>query len=580
MLLSASHISKRFGITQALDDVSIELAAGEVHALMGENGAGKSTLGKAIAGLHKPDAGTITIDGRVLKPGSIDDAFDAGIRIVHQELAQCPNLSVAENLCLHDIPRKGPLGLFIDRRAMNERAARLVHKLDPGIDVEAPLGLLAPGRRQICQIAASLDEGKAGSGHTARLIVFDEPTSSLSVAEADRLLEITRSLAAQGLTIVYVSHRMGEIFQVCDRVTVLRDGKYVATSVVKDIDEPTLVEQMIGRRIQTPTGRIKSAALSAAPVTAEHIKLATERSQRENRPLIDILVDEGYMTRGQVARIQQQLKADKETPASATKNTAPLLEVRDLSSPRKLKNVSLSIKGGEILGIGGLVGAGRSELLDAIFALDPRASGSVLVEGTPINLRSPGAPGGPIARQMGYVPEDRRLQGLFFLLGIDENILMPYMPRLAKPLGFRSGRAERSLVGEKMTDFRVKAATTSSLPGELSGGNQQKLLIARWMGRHTKVLLLDEPTRGIDVGTKTEVYKLVRQAADAGAAVLLVSSEMPELLALSDRIVVMCDGRITGELNDADMTQANILRLATSDEADKARRAKAAVATV
>jgi ABC-type sugar transport system ATPase subunit len=538
MLLTASHISKRFGITQALDDVSIELAAGEVHALMGENGAGKSTLGKAIAGLHRPDTGTITIDGRVLKPGSIDDAFDAGIRIVHQELAQCPNLSVAENLCLHDIPRKGPLGLFIDRRAMNDRAARLVHKLDPGIDVEAPLGLLAPGRRQICQIAASLDEGKAGSGHAARLIVFDEPTSSLSVAEADRLLEITRSLASQGLTIVYVSHRMGEIFQVCDRVTVLRDGKYVATSVVKDIDEPTLVEQMIGRRLQTPTGRIKGGSAESAAETVGITQLAGGEHH-------------------------------------APKTAAPLLEVRSLSSPRKLKNVSLSIKGGEILGIGGLVGAGRSELLDAIFALDPRASGSVLVEGSPINLRSPGAPGGPIARQMGYVPEDRRLQGLFFLLGIDENILMPYMPRLAKPLGFRSGRAERSLVGEKMTDFRVKAATTSSLPGELSGGNQQKLLIARWMGRHTKVLLLDEPTRGIDVGTKSEVYKLVRQAADAGAAVLLVSSEMPELLALSDRIVVMCDGRITGELNGPDMTQANILRLATSDEADKARRAKA-----
>ncbi|HLO40680.1 MAG TPA: sugar ABC transporter ATP-binding protein [Phycisphaerales bacterium] len=550
MLLTASHISKRFGITQALDDVSIELAAGEVHALMGENGAGKSTLGKAIAGLHKPDTGTITIDGRVLKPGSIDDAFDAGIRIVHQELAQCPNLSVAENLCLHDIPRKGPLGLFIDRRAMNERAARLVHKLDPGIDVEAPLGTLAPGRRQICQIAASLDEGK-GTGHAARLIVFDEPTSSLSVAEADRLLEITRSLASQGLTIVYVSHRMGEIFQVCDRVTVLRDGKYVATSVVKDIDEPTLVEQMIGRRIQTPTGRIKGAAAAA-----------------------NNLADDG-----ETAGIRE-LAGGAHTHTHAQPAAAPLLEVRNLSSPRKLKNISLTLKGGEILGIGGLVGAGRSELLDAIFALDPRASGEVLVEGTHINLRSPGAPGGPIARQVGYVPEDRRLQGLFFLLGIDENILMPYMPRLAKPLGFRSGRAERSLVGEKMTDFRVKAASTSSLPGELSGGNQQKLLIARWMGRQTKVLLLDEPTRGIDVGTKTEVYKLVRQAADDGAAVLLVSSEMPELLALSDRIIVMCNGRITGELNDADMTQANILRLATSDEADQARRAKAVAATV
>ncbi|MCK6476998.1 MAG: sugar ABC transporter ATP-binding protein [Phycisphaerales bacterium] len=542
-LLTASHISKRFGITQALDDVSVEFAAGEVHALMGENGAGKSTLGKAIAGLHRPDSGTITIDGRVLKPGSIDDAFDAGIRIVHQELAQCPNLSVAENLCLHDLPRRGPMGLWVDRRTMNDRAARLVHKLDAGIDVEAPLGTLAPGRRQICQIAASLDEGKKGSGHAARLIVFDEPTSSLSVAEADRLLEITRALAQTGITIVYVSHRMGEIFQVCDRVTVLRDGKYVATSVVKDIDEPTLVEQMIGRRLQTPTGRLKTDAPPSG-------------NDRE------------------AAGLRQLAGVEHVAPTTAV----PLLDVRSLSSPGKLREVSLAVRGGEILGVGGLVGAGRSELLDAIFALDARASGEVLVEGKAISLKSPGAPGGPISRSVGYVPEDRRLQGLFFLLGIDENILMPFMPRLASKLGFRSPSAERALVGEKMSDFRVKAASTSSLPGELSGGNQQKLLIARWMGRQTKVLLLDEPTRGIDVGTKAEVYKLVRQAAEAGAAVLLVSSEMPELLALSDRIVVMCEGRITGELKDGEMTQANILRLATSNEADRARRAKAAAA--
>ncbi len=565
VLLIASHISKRFGITQALDDVSVEFAAGEVHALMGENGAGKSTLGKAIAGLHKPDTGSITIAGRALKPGSIDDAFHAGIRIVHQELAQCPNLTVAENLCLHDMPRKGPAGLWVDRHAMNDRAARLVHKLDPGIDVQAPLGSLAPGRRQICQIAASLDEGKPGTGgahasagghddgsggHAPRLIVFDEPTSSLSVAEADRLLEITRRLAADGLTIVYVSHRMGEIFQVCDRVTVLRDGKFVATSAVKDIDEPTLIEQMIGRRLQSPTARAH-APDQGGP------KGATGND-------------------GEAAGLRQL--AGSQTPHAINTAAPPLLEVRHLGSPGKLKDISLAVRGGEILGVGGLVGAGRSELLDAIFALDPRAQGQVLVENKPISLSAPGAAGGPIPRSVGYVPEDRRLQGLFFLLGIDENILMPFLPRLASRLGFRRPAGERNLVGEKMRDFRVKAASTASLPGELSGGNQQKLLIARWMGRQTRVLLLDEPTRGIDVGTKAEVYKLIRAAAEAGAAVLLVSSEMPELLALSDRIVVMCEGRITGQLVGANMTQANILRLATSAEADKARLAASKVA--
>lgn len=543
ILVIAAGISKRFGITQALEDVTVRFAAGEVHALMGENGAGKSTLGKVIAGLHKPDTGTVTIGDRLLRPGSIDDAFDAGIRIVHQELAQCPNLSVAENLCLHDIPRSGPGGILVDRRAMADRAARLVHKLDPSIDVLAPLGALAPGRRQICQIAASIDEGKAG-GHAARLIVFDEPTSSLSVAEADRLLAITRRLAADGITVVYVSHRMGEIFQVCDRVTVLRDGRYVATTPVKDIDEPTLVEQMIGRRLSSPTRRGSSDARSApSPIGAGESAALRDLAGGEHRP-----------------------------PAGG----GPRLEVRSLSSPGRLHNVSLTVRGGEILGIGGLVGAGRSELLDAIFSLDPGARGEVLVDSQPISLASAGSPRGPIARGVGYVPEDRRLQGLFFLLGIDENILLPFMPRLASRLGLRSRSAERALVSEKIGDFRVKAASTASLPGELSGGNQQKLLIARWMGKQTKVLLLDEPTRGIDVGTKAEVYRLIRAAAEAGAAVVLVSSEMPELLALSDRIVVMCEGRITGELTGDDMTQANILRLATAVEADQARRVRQA----
>lgn len=552
VLLNAEHVSKRFGITQALDDVSVSFFAGEVHALMGENGAGKSTLGKVIAGLHKQDQGSVTIAGRVLKPGSIDDAFDAGIRIVHQELAQCPNLSVAENLCLHDLPTRG-FG-FIDRRAMNERAARLVHKLDPGIDVESPLGLLAPGRRQICQIAASLDDrtdstGGANSGTpvgaalAARVIVLDEPTSSLSVAEADRLLEITRQLAGQGLTMIYVSHRMGEIFQVCDRVSVLRDGKYVATSRIKDIDEPTLVEQMIGRRLQAPASRKQHGNGSGTATTP-----AGSGADSHAEPS------------SETSALREMIGGEHHAAADAP----TLLEVRGMSSPGKLHEASLRVRAGEIVGIGGLVGAGRSELLDAIFGLDRRATGTVMVGGAPIDITGPKA---SIAAGVGYVPEDRRLQGLFFQLGIDENILVPFMPRLARTLGFRNRGAERSVVREKVREFQVKAASLGSLPGELSGGNQQKLLIARWMGKSTRVLLLDEPTRGIDVGTKAEVYKLVRAAADGGAAVLLVSSEMPELLALSDRVLVMCSGRISGELTGAEMTQANILRLATVDQA-------------
>lgn len=511
-LLVVSGVSKRFGITQALSDVSVSFRAGEVHALMGENGAGKSTLGKAIAGLHRPDSGTITLAGRPLRPGDLEEAFRAGIRIVHQELAQCPNLSVAENLCLHQMPSR--LGV-ISTREMAARAALLLRDLAPEIDPEAPLGSLAPGRRQIVQIAASLDQsdgrspGKEGSPAHAgpRVIIFDEPTSSLSVAEADRLMTIVRRLASQGMTCIYVSHRMGEIFQCCDRVTVLRDGRFVATNTIREIDEATLVSQMIGRTLDA------------------------SQSYRRSTPL----------------------------PDPGSDPSPPALEVVDLSSPGRLKAVSLRVRAGEVVGVGGLVGAGRSELLDAIFGLDKAATGRVVLNGQTLPLRRPRF---SIRAGMGYVPEDRRLQGLFFLLGVDENTILPRMPILSR-FGIRRRLRERQLVEERFRRFQVKAASYQSTPGELSGGNQQKLLIARWMGADTRVLLLDEPTRGIDVGTKAEIYRLIRDAANAGLAVLLVSSEMPELLKLSDRIIVMCDGRVTGELSGERMTQENILRLAT-----------------
>ena len=500
--LLVRNISKRFGITQALDCVTVTFRSGEVHALMGENGAGKSTLGKTIAGLHSPDTGEITLDDHPLPLGSIRDATHAGVRIVHQELAQCPNLSVAENLCLHDMPTS--MGM-IDRAAMNRRAAKLLAKLAPEIDVQAPLGTLAPGRRQIVQIASSLDDESS----KPRVIIFDEPTSSLSIAEAERLMSIVRKLASEGLLCIYVSHRMNEIFSCCDRITVLRDGKFVATSAIKEVSEAAVVGQMIGRTLDaSKAGRPEAAKAKAAAASV-------------------------------------------------------VLSVSNISSPGKLSNVSLAVKFGEILGIGGLVGAGRSELLDAIFGLDPASSGSISIAGSPLPSHDVRA---SIRRGMGYVPEDRRLQGLFFDMGIDENISLPIMALLAK-LGIRAAAAEKSTVLERIKRLQVKTATLQSRPGELSGGNQQKLLLARWMDENTKVLLLDEPTRGIDVGTKAEIYKLVWQAAESGVAVLLISSEMPELLLLSDRIIVMSEGEITGELTGKpglEMTQENILNLATA----------------
>lgn len=514
----AKGISKRFGITQALDDVSVSFRKGEVHALMGENGAGKSTLGKVIAGLHKQDGGTVEIrtengEMHTIKPGAIDDAFHAGVRLVHQELAQCPHLSVAENLCLHDLPTNA-IGL-VDRRAMNARAARLLAALEPNINPASPLGSLSPGHRQIVQIAGALDDRETSKRKSSRprVIVLDEPTSSLSIAEVDRLLAIVRKLAADGITVIYVSHRMGEIFAACDRVTVLRDGKFVATSVVKDINEPTLVEQMIGRKLTIHKKRAATPTADAASTT------------------------------------------------STVPTIEPLLRVTSLSSRGKINNISLQVAPGEILGVGGLVGSGRSELLDAIFGLDPHATGQVQVAGQTVPRAAPSA---AIKAGMGYVPEDRKLQGLFFQLGIGENIVVPFMSRLAR-FGLRGLSRERGHVRERVSSFQIKAASTASLPSELSGGNQQKLLIARWMGRQTRVLLLDEPTRGIDIGTKTEIYRLVTEAAEKGAAVLLVSSEMPELLALSDRIIVLSGGTLTGVLREGDMTQTNILKLATQE---------------
>jgi ABC-type sugar transport system ATPase subunit len=526
-VLVASGISKAFGITQALSDVSVSFMPGEVHALMGENGAGKSTLGKVIAGLHKQDTGTVTLEGQELVVGSLDDAFAAGIRIVHQELAQCPNLSVAENLCLHDIPKKG---FSVDFDEMRRRAEEHVHQLDPSIDVARPLGQLSPGRRQICQIAASLDKNEQGR-YAAKVIVFDEPTSSLSLTEASRLMEITRELAGRGLTIIYVSHRMSEIFTCCDRVSVLRDGKFVATNVVQDIDEPTLVEQMIGRRVTSP---------------------GAKHDQNTETKAIESIVGESNVK-----------QPHYEHP--------PRLVIKGISSPGKLSNVSLELYPGEILGVGGLVGAGRSELFDAIFGIDPRVSGSIRVDGDEIAGKGTKA-AIEAGIGLGYVPEDRRNQGLFFNLGIDENILAPIMPDICGGFGTRRLEDELRRVQARVDKFQIKTATLrDTKPGELSGGNQQKLLIARWMSDRTKVLLLDEPTRGIDVGTKAEIYKLINEAADQGLAILLVSSEMPELLALSDRILVMGEGVIKGELKGAEKTQTNILTLAT-DESDTATR--------
>ncbi|MEM9559121.1 MAG: sugar ABC transporter ATP-binding protein [Planctomycetota bacterium] len=499
-------LDKHFGPTVALDNVSLELRAGEVHALLGENGAGKSTLSRVLAGLVMPDRGEVTVDAKRMRTGSIAASRRAGIRLVHQELALCPNLSVAENLSLHAPPKRAGR---IDHRAMIERAEALLRPLEPGIDPRTPVGSLGPGYRQICQIALALagESTDAEGAHPARVIVFDEPTSSLSIAETHRLLRIIADLRRDGLAIVYVSHHLDEVFRCCDRATVLRDGRVVATQAIADTDERTLVKQMVGRDL--------------APAAPRSLALASP-------------------------------------------GAVPALEVGDLRSPRGLHGVSLRVMPGEIVGVAGLVGAGRSDLLDAIFGLDRAARGSVRVNGVDCSRRGAARVRAMLRAGVGLVPEDRREQGLFPNLTVRDNLLAPRLHTLAGPLGLRRPLTERRESDRMIGAFRIKASNPSiDTPRALSGGNQQKLIISRWLAMTRTLLLLDEPTRGIDVGTKAEIHDLIRRAVDDGLGVLLVSSDMPELLALSDRLLVMAGGAIRGSFDRDDATPERILNLAT-----------------
>lgn len=494
VVLRIVGVGKRFGETRALEAVSLTVVAGEVHALVGENGAGKSTLARIAAGLVRQDAGTVEVDGRTLPAGSPARALEAGVRLVPQEPALCPSLSVAENVMLHALPRRA---VGLDRHTLHRLAGQALRRLDADIRPDWPAGALSPGQAQIVQIAAALVGGHAAG---ARVIILDEPTASLTEAETQRLLAIVRHLAAGGLAVVYVSHRLAEVFACCDRISVLRDGRLAGTTRAADTTEASLIAWMVGREVAESAGRVPGGS-SPGP---------------------------------------------------------PRLVVEDVHVLRRLHGVSLRVGAGEVVGVGGLMGAGRSTLLDALFGLRRHMHGRVRVDGCDIARRGARAAIGAGVR---YVPEDRRLKGLFPALSCADNVALLDMPRLGM-LGLRQRRAEAALALARCQRLRIRAASLEALPGTLSGGNQQKLLLARWLDDRCRVLLLDEPTRGIDVATKAEIHRLIRQVAASGAAVLLVSSDMPELLSLADRVVVLCRGRIAGELAGRDITQENVLRLA------------------
>jgi ABC-type sugar transport system ATPase subunit len=483
------EVSKTFPGVRALSEVSFAIAAGSVHALCGENGAGKSTLGKILAGIHAPDSGRLEIFGEEVRFAGPREALAKGIGMVHQELSFCENISVAENLCLGSLPRRG---MFFDYDATRARATRMLEAIEAPIDVDARVGALPLGQRQMVQIAAAVGAG-------ARVIVFDEPTSSLSQREAERLYALIAQLRAQGVTSIYVSHRMDEIFRLCDGVTVLRDGRHVATQPISESDEAGLVRMMIGRAIDAAEGN--PAALQAGSLEA--------------------------------------------------------LRVERLSSPAKFSGITFSLRPGEVVGLAGLVGAGRSEIAQAIFGLDSDVTGEILVQGKRVEIRTPGE---AMALGIGLVPEDRKRQGLVLDMSAGSNITLSVLERLARGTLIQHGE-ERAVIASFFDRLRVRASSFGVRAAGLSGGNQQKLVLAKWLAAKAKILILDEPTRGVDVGAKAEIHALIDQLARDGCAILLISSELPELLRLSTRILVVRGGKLAGEVPRENASQDGLLRL-------------------
>ena len=489
-------ITKTFGGVTALSGVSLSLTRGECHGLMGENGAGKSTLGKVLAGIHKPDSGKLVIDGHTHAFGSPRDALAAGVAMVHQELAFCPDLSVAENLCLGRYPRRAG-GLLLDHVLMKRRAEELLSAIGVSLDVSRPMSELSTAQEQLVQIAAAV-------GTNPQILVFDEPTSSLSATDADALFLLIEDLKKRGLTLIYVSHRMPELFRLCDRMSILRDGRYVGTLKKEEMTHDAVVQMMIGR--------------SVSDYYPRHLE-------------------------------------------TAPGNT--VLSVRDLASPGKFSDVTFSVRGGEIVGFAGLVGSGRSEIAQAIFGLDSRATGRVALDGQPLALGSVKA---SLGAGVGLVPEDRKRQGCVLGMSCRANISMAILDRVRRLAFLLDRPAEKSVSTDYFQRLQIKAASLDAPVNSLSGGNQQKVVLAKWLARGGRLLIVDEPTRGVDVGAKAAIHQLIDELARSGMAVILISSELPEVINLSTRILVMREGRIAGELTRAEATQESVLRFMTGIE--------------
>ncbi|AWS43066.1 sugar ABC transporter ATP-binding protein [Streptosporangium sp. 'caverna'] len=488
--LALSHVSKAFGAVRALRDVSLELFAGEAHALAGENGAGKSTLVKTLAGVHRPDSGQVLLDGEPVVFHGPADAQQAGVAVIYQEPTLFPDLSVAENIFMGRQPRGG-LGR-IDRRTMNAEADKLFERLGVGLDPQRPARGLSIADQQLVEIAKALSR-------SARVLIMDEPTAALSGNEVARLFNVVKALREQGCAVLFISHRLDEIFELCQRVTTLRDGAWIAGEPVEGLTHEDLIRRMVGRDL-------------------------------------DALYPKQETVAGEVA-----LKVDR------------------LTREGVFADVSFEVRRGEIVALAGLVGAGRSEVARAIFGIDRFDAGSVTVGGTRLPAASPTA---AMAAGLALVPEDRRQQGLVMELSIERNIGLAGLRDLRKgPLISRA--AERDRARDWAVRLQLKFGRLTDGVGVLSGGNQQKVVLAKWLATDPSVLIVDEPTRGIDVGTKAEVHRLLSELAAQGIAVLMISSDLPEVLGMADRVLVMHEGRIAAEIPRADATEESVMSAAT-----------------
>jgi len=473
-ILHLRGITKTFPGVKALDSVDLDVRRGEVHALLGENGAGKSTLMKVLAGTYQPDSGQIELDGQAVTPRKPLDAKRLGILLVHQELSLVPGLSVAENIYLGSLPRKG---LGVDWRRLRADADAILERLESNVSSRDTVASLSIANQQMVEIARAL-------AFDPRIVIFDEPTSSLTEQEKRILFKNIRRLQDQDVAIIYISHRMDEIFELSDRITVLRDGRQRGTVFTDETNEAEVTRLMIGRDLEDA-------------------------------------LDKGTATPGET-----------------------VLEVENLTVPGLFEGVDLRIRAGEVVGLYGLIGAGRSELAETIFGLRPPSAGSIRLFGEERSLRGPAE---AVDIGIALVPEDRKEQGLVLGMGVRDNLSLPQIDELAR-MGFVDGGKERALYVTYKDRLDIKTPGPQQATKNLSGGNQQKIVIAKWLAQNPRLLILDEPTRGIDVGSKSEIHRLIRGLADQGIAVLVISSEMPEILGVSDRILTMYEGRVTAEL--------------------------------